>query len=108
MIESREAFFTKFKRKEINLEIPGTEEQMVFHALGVKDKEDFVELVKKHGEGSIRLAGFLIVRASDVFEDEDIESICDSLPGESLGYLSREILRVSGLVKEAAEEAEKK
>lgn len=108
MIDSKEEFFSKFKRKEISLEVPGSGEEMRFHALSIKDKEDFVEYAKKHGEGSMRLAGFLIVRASDVFEDDDMEDVCNSLTNDDLGYLSREILRLSGLMKESEEEAEKK
>lgn len=110
MINSKESFFSKFesvKKKTLKLTIPNSDEQLEFHALGVRDKEDFVEYAKKHGQGSMRLAGFLIVRASDVFDDENIEDVCDSLSNEALGYLSGEILKLSGLVKGAEGEAEK-
>ncbi len=110
MINSKEAFFSKFenvKKKTLKLIVPGTEEELELHALGVKDKENFVEYAKLHGHNSMRLAGFLIVRASSIFEDEDIEAVCDSLSNAALSYISREILTLSGLVKEAEEEAGK-
>lgn len=108
MIESREAFFAKVKRKQITIQIPGTSEKMTFHALTLKDREDFVEFGKVHGVQNIRNAGFLIARSCDFFTDEDMEYICDSLSNTALIHLSTEILKISGLAKESSEEAEKK
>ncbi len=107
MIQSKEQFFKAApKRKELEIEIG--DETMVFRELSVKDREEFFALGREDGRDLDIAAAFVLVRASDIFEDEDIKTLVDCLSPEALALTSHKILALSGMIAKAEAETQKK
>ena len=109
MIESKESLFGRFEKKKIVLSIPDVEDsEMAFHAFSVRDKSDYQKLHKERSDEPAYIACFVIARSCPFLNDDDIDGLLDNLSLDAVNYFSLEILRLSGMISDSAEDAEKK
>lgn len=109
MINDADSLFKAIpSRKEIEVDIPGSDEKITFKELSVSDRMDYVNLRKADDFSIDKLAAFVIVRACDFLDDTQVDAVEERFSPEVLAFFSGKILKMSGMLKSQLDEAEKK
>lgn len=107
MITSKEQFFGRRKAKSEIVDIQSTGDQITITALSVLDKENFLEYSKQNAGKHVRWMAYAICLSCDFLGAGDVDKVLTELELEDITGIGGQILELSGMSAQAAEDAEK-
>lgn len=108
MIKSFESLVKACPRKFVTLQVPDSKEEIQLYELTVADRSEYFILKDSEDRDLDYLAAFVVARSSGFIEDDQIASLAESMGSNVLNIFALEVLRISGMLSNAYEDAKKK